>query len=184
MSDLWTRRRAAAAQDRDARAQVSQRNARAARDADLAAMPEEEALRELGLPAPEGLEKGDDFAAFLREGVPEWLKRRALRRLWRVNPVLANVDGLVDYGHDYTDAATVVPNMATAYEVGRGMVAKVEKVITTVDADEPAPEPDEPMTKPEPETLVAVAPSPDAPQDDPPARPLRRMAFAFEDDSA
>ena len=43
----------------------------------------------------------------------------ALRRLWKVNPVLANVDGLVEYGEDFTDSATVVENLQTTYQVGK-----------------------------------------------------------------
>jgi hypothetical protein len=30
------------------------------------------------------------------------------------------LDGLIDYGDDFTDAGTVVANMQTAYQVGRG----------------------------------------------------------------
>ncbi|WP_421880048.1 DUF3306 domain-containing protein [Pacificispira sp.] len=84
----------------------------------------EEALRrqaeELGLPDPETLGAGSDFKQFMAPDVPKQLRSLALRRLWRSNPVLANVDGLVDYGEDFTDAARVVANMQTAYQVGRG----------------------------------------------------------------
>ena len=45
-----------------------------------------------------------------------------------MNPTLANLDGLIDYGEDYTDAATVIENMQTAYEVGKGMLAHVEEL--------------------------------------------------------
>jgi hypothetical protein len=38
---------------------------------------------------------------------------------------LANVDGLVDYGEDFTDAATVIENLQTAYQVGKGMTKHV-----------------------------------------------------------
>lgn len=84
--------------------------------------PEEEAevLRKLDLPEPETLETGDDFSRFLRKGVPDQIRRRALRLLWRSNPILANVDGLVDYGEDFTDAATVIENLKTVFVVGHG----------------------------------------------------------------
>ena len=75
---------------------------------------------EFGLPAPEDLQPGDAVDGFLRAGVPEALRRRALRRLWRLNPALANLDALVEYGEDYTDAATVVEKMQTIYQVGSG----------------------------------------------------------------
>ena len=84
--------------------------------------PEEEAevLRNLDLPSPETLQAGDDFSGFLKKGVPDQIRRRALRLLWRSNPILANVDGLVDYGEDFTDAATVVENLQTVFVVGHG----------------------------------------------------------------
>ncbi len=46
--------------------------------------------------------------------------------LWRSNPTLANLDGLIDYGDDYTNAATVVPNLKTLYRVGKGMFTDEE----------------------------------------------------------
>ncbi len=81
-----------------------------------------EILDELGLPDPDILVKGDDFAAFLRASVPARLRNRALRRLWVSDPVLANLDGLNDYEQDFTDAATVMPGLKTAYQVGRGLL--------------------------------------------------------------
>ena len=86
---------------------------------------EEQTLERLGLPDPDSLSEGDDFTGFLKSGVPDALRRRALRRLWRSNPVLANVDGLVDYGDDFTDAAMVPDVLATAYKVGQGMLKKI-----------------------------------------------------------
>lgn len=89
-------------------------------DADAADKTDDEILEELGLPDPDALDGGDDFSAFMSSAVPTRLRNRALRRLWGTNPVLANLDELLDYGEDYTDAATVVENMQTAYQVGRG----------------------------------------------------------------
>jgi hypothetical protein len=77
------------------------------------------------LPDPDDMGEGDDFGAYLKEGVPDLLRRRALRQLWKSNPTLANLDGLIDYGEDFTDAAMVPDVLATAYKVGRGMIAKV-----------------------------------------------------------
>src|SRR3989304_5459804 len=54
------------------------------------------------LPDIDGMDDSSDFTVFLQAGVPEVLRRRALRKLWRVNPVLANLDGLNDYDKDYT----------------------------------------------------------------------------------
>ncbi|MEO9901964.1 DUF3306 domain-containing protein [Nisaea sp.] len=79
-----------------------------------------------GLPDIETLEAESDFTPFMQSKVPEFLRRRALRALWRLNPVLANVDGLVDYGEDFTDAATVIEGMQTAYRVGKGFMTDEE----------------------------------------------------------
>lgn len=72
------------------------------------------------LPDVETLTADSDFTAFMREGVPAELRERALRRLWRLNPVFANLDGLNDYDLDYTDAATVVENLKSAWRAGKG----------------------------------------------------------------
>lgn len=83
-----------------------------------------EILEKLGLPDPLTLKEGDDVRGFMSAQVPEHLRRVALRFLWRSNPVLANVDGLIDYGEDFTDAATVIENMQTVYQVGKGAAWK------------------------------------------------------------
>lgn len=81
---------------------------------------DEEILQILELPAPEELALGDRAEGYLAPNVPEHIRQRALRAFWRTNPVLANLDGLDDYCDDFTDAAMVVENMQTIYEVGRG----------------------------------------------------------------
>ncbi len=56
-----------------------------------------------------------DYGLFLKPGVPGALRDQALRRLWRSNPLLANLDGLNDYDEDFTTpagaAATVVKTL-------------------------------------------------------------------------
>ena len=84
---------------------------------------EEPAVTEADL---ENLSYDSDYTKFMGEGVPEAIRRQALRQLWRSDPVLANVDGLVDYGEDFTDAATVVENLQTAYRVGKGFFSDEE----------------------------------------------------------
>ncbi|MDV7340229.1 DUF3306 domain-containing protein [Terasakiella sp. A23] len=54
------------------------------------------------LPDVETLTPESDFSAFMQTGVPEELKRLALRKLWRSNPIFANLDGLNDYDEDFT----------------------------------------------------------------------------------
>ncbi len=105
--------------------------------------PDEEVLEELGLPDPDTLKAGDNFAAFMAKAVPTRLRNRALRKLWVSDPVLANLDMLVDYGEDFTDAATVVENMQTAYQAGKGYVDKMAEV-----SGEDAESPEEPAGEP------------------------------------
>lgn len=87
---------------------------------------ESELLERLGLPAPETLGEGDDFSAFMKAGVPEFLRKRALRVLWRSNPVLANLDGLNDYDDDFNSPELTKKVLATAYQVGRGILRNPE----------------------------------------------------------
>lgn len=87
-----------------------------------------EILEELGLPDPAELKAGDDFSAFMARAVPEHLRRRALRRLWLSDPALANLDELVDYGQDFTDAALAVTNIQTGFQLGRGFSPDPEEL--------------------------------------------------------
>jgi hypothetical protein len=98
---------------------------------------EQEILERLGLPDPDAMEKGDDFSAFMASAVPARIRNRALRKLWISNPVLANLDELVDYGEDFTDAATVIENLQTAYQVGRGFMRDEDYEDQEEDLDDP-----------------------------------------------
>lgn len=77
---------------------------------------------ELGLPEIDSLDADSDYTPFMSDKVSDAIRNRALRKLWRSDPVLACVDGLNDYDEDYTDAAMVVSGMKSDYVVGRGMV--------------------------------------------------------------
>lgn len=68
----------------------------------------------------ENLTYESDYTKFMGEHVPEALRRRALRQLWRSDPILANLDGLNDYDDDFTDAALAVKVLKTAHKVGQG----------------------------------------------------------------
>jgi len=82
--------------------------------------PDQSAIVEQ-LPDIETLEEASDFTVFLKEGVPEALRRQALRKLWRLNPVFANLDGLNDYDEDFTIVTVLAENLKTVYQVGKGM---------------------------------------------------------------
>ncbi len=100
---------------------------------ELDLLSDEQLLDHFDLPDPDTLKQGDDFTVFMKSAIPARIRNLALRKLWLSNPVLANVDMLVDYGDDFTDAATVMPGMKTAYQVGKGIVRKIEEL---ADSDE------------------------------------------------
>ena len=198
--DFWSRRRARVAEEearidarkRDAANQETQNQT----DAQLADVPEEEVLASLSLPVPEDVNSGEMLQKFMANGVPTYLRRRAMRALWRSNPVFANLDGLVDYGDDFTDAANVVPDIKTAYQVGKGMLKHVEHLLADAktdksedapdlledgDADEIAPQPVASTSVPQPALSEPVLAEEINQKTDPvsetPMRPLRRMRF-------
>ncbi len=81
-------------------------------------------LEKYELPDPEDLADESDLTQFLGGDLPERLRQMALRRLWRLNPLFGHVCDMVEYGEDYTDAATVMEGMQTAYQVGKGYKKK------------------------------------------------------------
>lgn len=121
----WARRKAEVRRERGGAAPAVEEEPAAQLPAESAA-PEDAAAGSPVPVAPEDLPDIDsltaesDFTVFLKEGVPQQLRRLALRKLWASDPVLANLDGLIEYGEDYTDAAMVVEGMKSAWEVGRG----------------------------------------------------------------
>ena len=122
---FWSRRRKAVASEELAAKLAIEAEAQAvekvAQEKAISEKTDEELLAELELPNPDTLKMGDDFSVFMQKAVPDRLRRRALRTLWRSNPVLANLDGLVDHGEDYTDAAVTFEGMKSAYVVGKVM---------------------------------------------------------------
>lgn len=99
-------------------------------------LSDEQLLDHFDLPDPDTLKQGDDFTVFMKSAIPARIRNLALRKLWLSNPVLANVDMLVDYGDDFTDAATVMPDMKTAYQVGKGIVRKIEELAGSDESEE------------------------------------------------
>lgn len=97
------------------------------------ALSEHDVLEKYGLPDPDAIELGTDITGFMRKEIPELLRRRALRSLWKSNPVLAVLDGLNDYDEDFTDAATATGAVKTLYKVGQGLIDRTAKVDGPVD---------------------------------------------------
>lgn len=173
---VWANRKAAVQAEAEALESAEQAAVVAEQHAVLAEKPEAEVLAELDLPNPDAMQPGDDFSVFMKETVPAALRNRALRTLWRSDPVLANVDMLVDYGEDFTGKNDPVRIIKTIYRVGKGMLPdkeetedeevneiteEVVEVVAEFEGAEPAP-------LPAPEALAAALP------------PRRRMRFEFE----
>ncbi len=197
--DFWSRRKARVAAEDAAEVEAREEAQRAEARASLEEKSDAEVLQLLGLPDPDTMNRGDDFSAFMAEAVPDRIRRWALRRLWGTNPALANLDGLLDYGEDFTDKAMVIENMQTAYQVGKGMLTHVQKLarkaealtaMTEADAED-GPEGATGAVETEVEESVEMAEAEPvysytyeadtAEADEWTAPPRRRMQFTFDD---
>ncbi|KJZ20453.1 DUF3306 domain-containing protein [Loktanella sp. S4079] len=168
--DFWSRRKAQVA------AEAAQEPVQ-----DAPEMTDAEVLETLNLPDPDTIKSGDDVKGFMAKAVPDHLRRKALRQLWKTNPVLANLDGLVDYGEDFTDSTRVVEHIQTAYQVGKGMMAHLERL-----AQVDQPEQTEPEIEHAPEIAalqVTAPPEPIEIEADRTPEPRRHMRFSFPQES-
>jgi len=102
-----------------------------------AALDDAQLLEKYGLTDPEEIEDEAGLEAFMENGLPDRLRQMALRRMWRLNPLFRFADEMVEYGENYTDAATVIDGMTTAYQVGKGYL---QKAFDALDEDGEAPE--------------------------------------------
>jgi hypothetical protein len=89
----------------------------------------------------DSMKAGDDFGLFMKRGVPELLRRKALRKLWRSNPVFANLDGLNDYDEDFRNPAH--NRYTSLWQLGRGFLSTEEQNTQQATGR---------LTRPEPET--------------------------------
>ena len=128
IASSWSRRRAAVAAEAKAEVRAAEEALHEKEQAALCDKPDEEILESLGLPDPDSLVCGDDFKAFLSKAVPAHLRKRALRKLWVSNPVLACVDGLNDYDDDYLTGSFGQEPIKTTYQVGKGMLAHLLEI--------------------------------------------------------
>lgn len=189
MSDIlpsWSRRRAAVASEAKAEALATEQALLEKEHAELSEKSDEDILEALGLPDPDSLVQGDDFKVFLSKAVPAHLRKRALRTLWRSNPVLACVDGLNDYDDDYLTGSFGQDPIKTTYQVGKGMLAHLleverqkEAALTPDAIEEVVAEPE--CQTPEDDAYVAVVEDAPEPMEEPMPTP-RRMQFQFEGD--
>ena len=87
---------------------------------------DEELLEKFNLPNPENIKKEKGLDLFFKDGIPDRLRQIALRKVWKLNPIIRFADAEInDYHEDFTDAATVIEGMQTAYKVGRGYLSEI-----------------------------------------------------------
>ena len=87
---------------------------------------DEELLEKFKLPNPNKIKKEKGLDVFFKDGVPDRLRQIALRRVWKLNPIIRFADAEInDYHEDFTDAATVIEGMQTAYQVGKGYLTEM-----------------------------------------------------------
>ena len=199
VQSAWSRRKAAVVAKDAAEERAAEDAVIAEQHELLAEKTDVEVLEELGLPDPDAMVQGDDFKAFLSKAVPAHLRKRALRKLWRSNPVLACVDGLNDYDDDYLTGSFGQGPISTTYQVGKGMlshlleVERQKKVLLAPDEEVAVLEPEEEKLDCEGEESLDVSDTvPITPFDseiemqeaEPTMTTPRRMTFHFEDDAA
>jgi len=78
------------------------------------------------LPPLESLTGESDFTPFMSEGVPEIIKRKAMRILWRANPLFGFRDEMNDYDEDYNVVHKIIDSSFGSYQVGRGHLSEEE----------------------------------------------------------
>ena len=199
VQSAWSRRKAAVAAEAVAEERAVEDSVIAEQHDALAEKTDVEILEELGLPDPDAMVQGDDFKAFLSKTVPAHLRKRALRKLWRSNPVLACVDGLNDYDDDYLTGSYGQGPISTTYQVGKGMLSHLlemerqkEALLSQIEEDATSEVSEEHLDAEEQEGLriaqIEVIP-PLEPEIEMQEAELmmptpRRMTFHFEDDTA
>jgi hypothetical protein len=117
------------------------------------------------LPDIETLDASSDFTLFMRPGVPAHLRSLALRKLWRSDPIFSKLDGMVEYGEDYTIASWPKGAIKTAYRIGRGFVKELEKL----EGDRAEPPADRAAAEPAPAATRPAAALAEPPQPGPAA---------------
>jgi len=91
---------------------------------------------ELTLEDVESLTKDSDFSQFMKAAVPAEIRRLALRKLWALDPSYNLVDGLVEYGEDYSKLHETVGAVQSAYRAGKGYMNGDEDKVDEIAATE------------------------------------------------
>jgi len=137
--------------------------------------PQEEEPFDLStLPDLETATAETDFTAFLKRGVPEDLKKAALRRAWSLDAGIRDFVGPADYAWDF-NAPDGVPGFALTLggdiaKMVAQAIGQVEKIAERLEAEEAAPA----FVPPG----MASPPALPEPEPEAPAEPVRLLAEA------
>lgn len=88
-------------------------------DDDVRELTAEEAAYVETLPPLDELNSSSDFTGFMDKRVPDFLRRQALRKLWLSDPAFSLIDGMHEYGEDYSMMAQLAAG-ASAYRPNEG----------------------------------------------------------------
>lgn len=123
------------------------------------------AERDPDLPDPETLGPYSDYRPFLQRSVAPALRRLALRRLWRSDPLLANLDGLNDYDDDFgalhrAGAEAIADAIRAGRKFARKPGSSIDNTLSPVAGAQPEPQ-DEQLQDQEAVASTAVDPDPE-----------------------
>jgi hypothetical protein len=132
----WSRRKHAAAQPpKDSVEEQSNK------DATSAPAEQPPTINPETLPPIETIAAGNDIRSFLQPGVPEDVRRAALRRAWAADPAVRDFIGIADNQWDFT-AADGVPGFGPL-----AWTPDVERLVTELFGDTPPPLPSLPPSE-------------------------------------
>jgi hypothetical protein len=115
------------------------------------------------LPSIESLGPNSDYSMFMRKGVPEDLRMKALRRMWLTDPVLAGPEVLDMYAWDYTGVDGHKPLVRPAMEAVAAVAKGVQDAIKKAEAEGPDASAPEPVADPAAPQQAQSQDDPDAP---------------------
>lgn len=134
------------------------------------------------LPDIDSMNAESDFSVFMQNGIPDELRKRALQRLWRIDPAFGHIDGLLEYGEDYSGNGLVAEAVNTIYKVGKGMITDEEEEAERIAAAEAEAEADAANATGEEEApAIAATGGSDDSDDTPPPLPNVRDDVASDD---
>ncbi len=132
----WSERKRSGVEEDDEIVLSAEQEAELSEEQEAILLANKEAAEAIDL---DTIDEESDLSLFMKEGVPEVLKKAALAKLWRSSPVFANVDGLVDYDDNFADPSLIMKTFTSAYQVGQGYLKElVEGVPDDIDENETA----------------------------------------------